>query len=631
LAWTFMSVSAATWCVGQLIRAASEYASGAELPYPSLADLPILAATPFAVIGVLTFPAAPGSPTRTWRYWLDALIIATAFFFVSWALGLGTILNSSGDSLASRAASLAAPIGDIVVTTTLILAIGRATYQQRDKMLLLLAGIAATAVAGIAFGILISVHRYPVIGTVLDTGWVAGYLLIALAALWPTTRTAERIGAIPVDTRQLMLPWFVVSLAALTTFMLALSGQRLDLVLSVLAGILFIFLMLSQVVSQRESIGLILKSMRAEATLSQVIARAPVGIALISRQMNVTNANPRLTTLLRLGSDGHLDRAMNDIWPSAEVNEMTARLRGLSSDSDTAEGDSESRYDDGSNAWLHWNAAVGGQQGGEDYYIVMFEDVTAARTASEAAAANLASLEHINHLKADFLTTFRHEFKTALVGIKGFGELMSFDEVAPDEVKSYAKEILNDAGRLDRMIDELTDLDRVERARTAMAPAEVDLNRLVNDVVTAIRTKGVSNAIETNLDPATPAIAGDRALLESLLKTLIHSAIQYSPRLGGIEVATHGVPGFAQTVVKDRGLGARGDFQDRMFGPKDLYAESPMRKVIGTELGFAMARRVVEMHGGRIWVERVEGVGSAVYFTIPELARVGPIPSSARS
>jgi len=189
-----------------LIRAVTEYASGAELPYPSLADLPILAATPLAAIGVLTFPAAPGSPTRTWRYWLDALIIATAFFYVSWALGLGRILSASGDSLASRAASLAAPIGDIVVTTTLILAIGRATYQQRDKMLLLLAGIAAIAVAGIAFGILISNRLYPVIGTVLDTGWVAGYLLIAFAAVWPTTRRVERINAMPVDRRQLVLP-----------------------------------------------------------------------------------------------------------------------------------------------------------------------------------------------------------------------------------------------------------------------------------------------------------------------------------------------------------------------------------------------------------------------------------------
>ncbi len=628
LAWTFMSASAATWCLGQLIRATYEYASGVELPYPSLADLPILAATPLAVIGVLTFPGAPGSPARTWRYWLDALMIVTGFFFVGWALGLGTILSSSGDSLASQAATLAAPIGDIVVTTTLILAIGRATYQQRDKMLLLLAGIAATAVAGIAFGILVHKSLYPVVGTVLDTGWVTGYLLIALAALWPT-RTVPQIRVMPVDMRQLVLPWFVVALAGLTTFMLALSGQRFDLVLILVGGVLFIFLMLSQVVTQRESTGLLFKSLHAEATLAQVIARAPVGIARISRQMNVTNANPRLSALLGLASDEHPDWTMNDIWAPAEVDRMTTRLHGLSSDSDTAEGESESKRDDGSSAWLRWNAAIGGQDGGEDYYTVMFEDITAARIASEAAAANLASLEHMNQLKTEFLTTFRHEFKTALVGIEGFSELMSLDEVAPLDVKSYAKEIQNDAERLGRMIDELTDLDRVERARTAVALAEVDLNRLVNDVVTGIKTQGVRTAIRTNLDPATPAVVGDRVLLESLLKTLIRNAVQYSPRSGSIEVATRAVPGFAQVVVKDEGLGARGDFQDRMFAPKDLYAESPMRKVIGTELGFAMARRVVELHGGRIWVERIEGVGSAVNFTIPEFARMSPTRSAA--
>jgi signal transduction histidine kinase len=628
LAWALLSASAATWCLGQLIRAVYESIAGTELSYLSWADVPILAATPLAVIGVLTFPAATGAPARSWRYWLDAVIIAMAFFFVAWALGLGTILHSAGPGLGSDAAKLAAPLGDIVLTTALILAIGRASYQQRNRMLLLLAGVAATAVAGIAFGILIGHQRYPTTGTVVDTGWVAGYLLIALAAVWPDAADAEGAGFVPIDTRQLLLPWFVVFLAGLTTVMLALSGQRLDPLLTVLAGILFVLLMMSQVVAQRESIALLLKSMHAEATLAQLIARAPVGIARLSGDMTVANANPRLTTLLHLAGNGRADPRMYDRLPSPEVDRMTAQLHRLSSDSDTAEGDSEYRRDDGSSAWLHWNAAIGGRENGEDYYIVMFEDVTAARTATEAAAANLAALEHINELKTEFLTTFRHEFRTALVGIEGFGELMSSEEVGPDEVKSYAKEILNDAKRLDRMINELMDLDQVEKARTAMARAAVDLNHLVTDVVTAIRTEGVRNVIKTDLDPATPAVAGDRALLESLLKTLIRNAAQYSPRSGRIEVATSRVPGFAQAVVRDQGLGTRSDFQDRMFGPKELYVESPMRKVIGTELGLAMARRVVEMHGGRIWVERVEGVGSEVFFTLPELAHVGASSSA---
>jgi signal transduction histidine kinase len=626
-AWALLSSSAATWCLGQLIRAVYVSIAGTELPYPSWADVPILAATPLAVIGVLTFPAAAGAPARSWRYWLDAVIIAVAFFFVAWALGLGTILHSAGPGLGSNAAKLAAPLADIVLTTALILAIGRASYQQRNRMLLLLAGVAATAVADVAFGILIGNQRYPTTGTVIDTGWVAGYLLIALAAVWPAATGAEGAGFVPIDTRQLLLPWFVVFLAGLTTVMLALSGQRLDPLLTVLAGILFVLLMMSQVVAQRESIALLLKSMRAEAALAQLIARAPVGIARLSGDMTVANANPRLTTLLHLAGNGQADPRMNDRLPPSEVERMTAQLHRLSSDSDTAEGDSEYRRDDGSSAWLHWNAAIGGRENGDDYYIVMFEDVTAARTATDAAAANLAALEHMNELKTEFLTTFRHEFRTALVGIEGFGELMSSEEVGPDEVKSYAKEIVNDAKRLDRMINELMDLDQVEKARTAMALAAVDLNNLVTDVVTAIRTEGVRNVIKTDLDPATPAVAGDRALLESLLKTLIRNAAQYSPRSGRIEVATTRVPGFAQVVVRHQGLGTRSDFQDRMFGTKELYVASPMRKVIGTELGLAMARRVVEMHGGRIWVERVEGVGSEVFFTLPELAHVSATSS----
>ena len=127
VAWAFLASSAGAWFLGQSIRIAYESISGTELPFPSVPDLAILAGPPLAVIGVLILPAAPGAPSRTAHYWLDAAIIATAFFFVSWAVGLGTVVYSLKGGLITGAASLASPIGDIVVTTVLILAIGRAS------------------------------------------------------------------------------------------------------------------------------------------------------------------------------------------------------------------------------------------------------------------------------------------------------------------------------------------------------------------------------------------------------------------------------------------------------------------------------------------------------------------------
>jgi PAS domain S-box-containing protein len=612
VAWSFLASSAGAWFLGQSARFTYESITGTELPFPSVPDLAILAAPPLAVIGVLTLPAAPGATARTWRYWLDAAIIATAFFFVSWAVGLGTVVYSLKGGFVTEVASLASPVGDIVVTTVLILAIGRASYQQRDKVLLLLAGIAAITVSNFGFKV-----------SLLDTGWFAGYILIAFAAQLPANDAGIGTRAGPIDVRQLVLPWFVVLLAGVTTVVLALTGQELDPLLTVLAGIMFVLLMLSQVAAHRESLNLLVKSLRAEANLSQVIERAPVGIARIQSDMTVTEANPRFRALLNREVDSRSALRVTDFLRPEEVDRMSGMLSALSSESGSAEGDSEATRGDGSHTWLHWNIARGDGESEDGYYIAMFEDVTAARAASDAAAANLAALEHMNELKGEFLATFRHEFNTALVGIQGFGELMSAEEVPPAEVKTYAKEILNDAQRLDRMIKELVDLDQVERGRAAMSVVVLDLNQLVTEVVSAIRTEGIRNVIETDLDPKTPWVAGDRALLENLIRTLVGNAAQYSPRSGRILLATSSVPGFAEAVVKDQGLGARTDFQDRMFGSSGLYVESPLRKVIGTELGLAMARRVVEMHGGRIWVERIQGVGSEVHFTIPERADVG--------
>jgi signal transduction histidine kinase len=98
-----------------------------------------------------------------------------------------------------------------------------------------------------------------------------------------------------------------------------------------------------------------------------------------------------------------------------------------------------------------------------DYYLVMFEDVSARRKAELAEAANVAALKKLNQLKSELLTRVRHQFRTALVGIQGFSEFIgSAEELELEDAKDFAKEIYNDARRLDQTFEEVLELDRAE-------------------------------------------------------------------------------------------------------------------------------------------------------------------------
>src|ERR1041384_402307 len=146
--------------------------------------------------------------------------------------------------------------------------------------------------------------------------------------------------------------------------------------------------------------------------------------------------------------------------------------------------------------------------GAFNYFLVMFEDMTAKHEQDQVALANLAALERLSRLKSEFMSMVSHEFRTALTGIQGYSELMSSEEVAPVEVKEFAGDINADALRLNRMITEMLDLDRIESGRMAMHMAPVDLNRLLADAVERARMTTEKHEIVTGLDSALPMVAG---------------------------------------------------------------------------------------------------------------------------
>ena len=625
LAWAFFAASAASWGIGEVIWSVYEVGLGVSVPFPSAADAGFLLAIPLAIAGVFGFTSAPGRLATRGEAVMAGAIVALSLVFVAWALGLSKVYETSPAKPDAQLIGLAYPVGDIITITVLVLALRRARRAEVGRLLLLLGGLGATALSNSTFAYLTANGSYGAIGSVLDAGWVVGYLMIALAPLWPTTETEHPAAEGPIELWQLALPWVAVLAAAITAIRLATADMGLDRFLTVLAGSIGLLLIGSQVLSHRDSLSLLKKSQGAESQverrnnlLDEILTHAPLGIARVGPDMRIIDVNPRMASLMRTDAVEMVHTPVAQYLHPDEFARVFQLFQPLWNGLvETIESDSQAVRGDQTGVWLHWSATtVRGAGGRVEYFIAMYEDIDAQHAADEAAAAHLAGIERLNELKTEFITLVSHEFRTGLVGIQGFSEMIRDADISIDEAKNFAGDINKDAERLNRMINDMLDLDRIEAGRLVLRMEPVKVNAVLNEAVERTRASSERHTIATHLDLTEPVVTCDEDRLAQIISNLLTNAVKYSPDGGEIVVTSRVIEGFVQIGVRDHGVGIAPDFVKRLFNRYERY-EKTSGKVIGTGLGLAIAKQIVEMQGGRIWVESTVGEGSEFHFTLP--------------
>ncbi|HEY1456742.1 MAG TPA: hypothetical protein VGG31_09600 [Candidatus Dormibacteraeota bacterium] len=274
LGWALMGISAGLWSAGEIVWSIYEVILGVPTPYPSLADVGFLAAVPFAVAGIRAFWSDARGTSSRWRVWFDGLIVALALVSTAWGFGLRTVWESSSST---KLLDLAYPVGDIVIGTVLILAIRRATGQQKGRMALLLCGIAAYSIADSAFAFLNAQGTFASVGNVVDTGWFAGYLMIALAAIYPQAAPKAAAAKAPMDLWQLALPWMTLLTASAGDLYSAFVGSE-SMFQALLTGILAVLLTVNMVIERREFLEMLTDIEESHSTLSHEFKAALVKI-----------------------------------------------------------------------------------------------------------------------------------------------------------------------------------------------------------------------------------------------------------------------------------------------------------------------------------------------------------------
>jgi hypothetical protein len=229
LFWSLLACATASWTLAEVIWGYYALILNIEVPVPSWADVGYLSAIPLTVAALVVHPATGGSGTRKARSVFDGLVVATALMFLSWTLVLGPLWRSADLSTWTGVVTLAYPFGDVVIVFFIVLAIRGMTGGDRLSLWCLLAALLAMALSDSTFTYLTEVAKYTS-GDLIDAGWVAAYLGIALAAFssQPNSAVVPRAEQSKPSLVSLISPLLPVLLALTVAAVEIRLGHHLD-------------------------------------------------------------------------------------------------------------------------------------------------------------------------------------------------------------------------------------------------------------------------------------------------------------------------------------------------------------------------------------------------------------------
>lgn len=241
-------------------------------------------------------------------------------------------------------------------------------------------------------------------------------------------------------------------------------------------------------------------------------------------------------------------------------------------------------------------------------------------TSAELRRAN-EQLQELDRLKDEFISTVTHELRTPLTSIRAFSEiLLTNPDMEPEQRSEFLGIIVKESERLTRLINEVLDLAKLESGRVDWLMEQVDLQALTRDAINAtrqlFRDKSVTLEEQLGLEPV--IISGDHDRLTQVVINLLSNAVKFCPEQTG-QVIIRLLPNneHVQIEVHDNGPGIPHDQQLLIFEKFHQVSDRRAGKPKGTGLGLAISERIVERHGGRIWVESEPGHGAAFKVELP--------------
>jgi two-component system phosphate regulon sensor histidine kinase PhoR len=249
-------------------------------------------------------------------------------------------------------------------------------------------------------------------------------------------------------------------------------------------------------------------------------------------------------------------------------------------------------------------------------------NVTARPLSDGGAVLALFDLTRVRRLEAvrrDFVANVSHELRTPLTIVSGFAETLVDDDLPEDRRRQFAERILNNTRRMQRIVDDLLDLSRIESGGWVPNPEDVDLTALAADTIAAARDAAAAKGLplETDISPNALSVFADYTAIRQVLGNLVDNAVRHTAT-GAVVVFSREREGGGVTIgVRDTGSGIEAQHLRRIF--ERFYRVDPgrSRNEGGTGLGLSIVKHLVEAHGGKVRAESVVGVGTTISANFP--------------
>jgi signal transduction histidine kinase len=379
---------------------------------------------------------------------------------------------------------------------------------------------------------------------------------------------------------------------------------------------------------QAEQMGRLLREQRSvSAQLEAVLSALAEGIVLADEQGRVVLANRSTRRILHLGADSlegaSLEAActgqpLSSLLAACSQGSRTALCRALTSMPGTAGVDRADDRDPAAvllevqdrtiRASLTPVLDGGGRFAGT---VIILRDVTIEQEVAQA--------------KNEFVSLVSHELRTPMTSIKGYTDLMLKGAVGAlnEQQRNFMTIVKSNVDRMADLVSDLLDVSRLETGRVRLELDRLDLASVIMEISQELAEmmRQRELALHFDLSPGLPPVYADRGRVVQVLLNLLSNAYRYTPAGGSITIAVHTLDGKVRVDVIDTGIGIPDQDHETIF-ERFYRADHPVvREQTGTGLGLPIARSLIEMHGGRLWLRSEVDVGSTFSFTLPVYAQ----------
>jgi len=240
-------------------------------------------------------------------------------------------------------------------------------------------------------------------------------------------------------------------------------------------------------------------------------------------------------------------------------------------------------------------------------------------------------LKELDRLKSDFVSNVSHELRTPLTAIKGAVDLLLREVPGPlnENQTHHLSRVRSNTQHLAGLINDLLDLSKIEEGKIELDAGRVSLGGLVQEVMETVKPMATEKSVLLEVDVPEPSVLvwADRDKVTQVLMNLIGNAIKFTPSDGRVGVSTANERrGWVRVSIRDAGPGIPASEQEKIFEKFYQVTQDGGQKPKGTGLGLAISKTLVELQGGKIWVESEEGRGSTFSFTLPLSGSPSPLP-----